>query len=91
MAIGHRSQQIPDGRWLVAFEHQIAQRKKIARALRHLLAFNQQEPGVKPEVRELLAGERLGLCDFIFMVREDQVFAAGVQVKAVAEFLHRHD
>ena len=91
MAIGHRSQQIPDGRWLVAFEHQIAQRKKIARALRHLLAFNQQESRMEPEMRELFAGQRFGLRYFIFVVRENQILAARMQIETLAEFLHGHD
>ena len=73
------------------FQHQIAEGEEISQALRHLLAFHQQKAGVKPEVREGLSGERLGLGDFVFVMRENQIFTAGVQVETLAQFLHRHD
>jgi len=37
-----------------------------------------------------LVGHALALRDLVFVVRKHQVFAAGVQVKAVAQKLHGH-
>ena len=54
------------------------------------MAFDEQKTDVEPVPRELLAGERLGLRNFVFVVREDQVFATGVQIEARAKFFHRH-
>ena len=70
------------------FEHQVADGKEIPRALGHLLAFNEKKPRVKPEVREWLSRERLGLRNFIFMMGKDQVFAAGMQVETFAQLQH---
>ena len=71
-------------------EHQVAQGVEVAERLGHLLAFDQQEARVHPEVRELLAGERLRLRDFVFVVRKDEVFAAEMDVEALAQVLHAH-
>jgi len=43
-----------------------------------------------PEAREGLAGERFGLGDFVFVMREDQVDAAGVDIERGAEVLDGH-
>src|SRR5882762_2009209 len=75
----------------MSLQHQVAQRIKISQALRHLLALDQKETHVKPEAHERLPGERFRLRNLVFMMREDQVFSARVQIKALAEFLHRHD
>ena len=40
---------------------------------------------------EGLARPGLGLSDFVLVVREDEILAAGVQVKTFAQLLHRHD
>jgi HAE1 family hydrophobic/amphiphilic exporter-1 len=77
-------------RRLMPLQYQIAQGEEITQALRHLLAFHQQKSRMKPEVGERLPCQRLRLRDFIFMVRKDQIFAARVQVEALAQFLHRH-
>src|SRR5580692_2018027 len=74
----------------MAFQHQVAQRVEVPQALRHLLALDEQETHMKPETSERLSGQRLRLCDLVFMVRKDQVFSARMQIKALAEFLHRH-
>ena len=75
----------------MSFEHQIAQRKEVAQALGHLLALDQKKPHMKPEVCKRLTGERLGLCDFVFVVRKNQVFATRVQIESLTQFLHCHD
>ncbi len=88
LGVRDRGKQVADGRRLVALEQQVAQGKEVALALGHLLAFHQQEAHVHPEAGEGLAGERFRLRDFVFMVGKCQVFAAGVQVKALAQILH---
>ena len=49
---------------------------EVARALGHLLAFNQQKARMHPEMHEGFAGHRLRLRDFVFVMREDEVLAA---------------
>src|SRR5271165_7064042 len=46
---------------------------------------------MKPEARKSFSGERFGLRDLVFVMRENQIFAAGMQIEAFAEFRHRHD
>src|SRR5262249_12147528 len=43
-----------------------------------------------PEVRERLAGRRLGLGDLVLVVREDEVLTAAVDVEVRPQVLHRH-
>src|SRR5258708_28251189 len=88
--IRNRGQQKTDRRGLVPFEHQIAQGKEVAEALRHLLTFDQQKAHVHPETGKWLSCERFRLGDFIFVVREGQVFAARVEIEGVAQVLHGH-
>src|SRR5271155_564867 len=72
-------------------QHQVAQGVEVPQALRHFLALDQQETHVKPETDEWLPRERLRLCDLVLVMREDEVFSAGVEIEALAQFLHRHD
>ena len=46
-----------------------------------LAAFMSEQAVVQPKTSERLAGERLRLGDFVFMVRKDQVQAAAVDVE----------
>ena len=75
----------------MTLQDQVAQGVEVPQALRHLLAFDQEEAHVEPETGEGLSRERFRLCDLVFMVREDEIFSPGVQVEALAQFLHRHD
>ena len=75
----------------IAAAQQVAQGEVVAQRLGHLLAFHHEELGVQPEARERLAGERFRLRDFVFVVREDQVDAAGVDVQRLAQVLDGHD
>ena len=38
----------------------------------------------------MLAAGRLGLCDFIFMMRELQILAATMDIKVIAQATGRH-
>ena len=90
MAVGHGDQREADGRGLVALEQQVAQGVEVALALRHLAAVDEQEAHVHPVAGEGLVRGGLALRDLVLVVREHQVFAAGVQVEAVAQVLHGH-
>ena len=91
LAVGDRCQQIPDRLGGITFLQQVPQGVKIAERLRHLLAINQQKLAVQPIADEGFSRQRFRLRDFIFVVREDQVGAAGVNVKRLAEIFRRHN
>jgi len=74
----------------VAFEEQVAEGVEVTLRLRHLLTFHQKETDVEPVARELDVGAGFGLGDLVFVVREHEIFAAGVEVEGVAEELHGH-
>ena len=88
--VGHAEQQEADGGRLVSLEQKIAQGVEVALGLGHLLAFDQQEAHMKPVPRKRLVRGGLGLCDLVLVVREHQVFAARMQIEALAQVLHRH-
>jgi len=69
---------------------QIAQRVEVAFGLRHLLAFDKKEAHMEPMPREGVVSCGFALGDFVLVVREHQVFAAGVQIEAVTEKFHGH-
>ncbi len=63
-----------------AFKH-IAHGEEIALAFGHFFAFDEQEARVHPEAGEVrFTGGAAGLCDFAFVMGEDVVFAAGVNI-----------
>ena len=64
--------------------------KKLPQRFGHLFAVNDQMFGVQPEFHEGLAGGRFALRDFVFVVREGEVHAAGVNVQRVAQIFHGH-
>ena len=90
LAVGHRSQQVADGFRLVAARQQVAQGVVVAQRLGHLLALHHEELGVQPEAREGFAGERFRLRNLVFVVREDQIDAAGVNIQRLAQVLDGH-
>jgi hypothetical protein len=63
---------------------------KIAQALRHLLALELEHPIMQPVARERLTGIAFGLGDFVFMVGEDEVVAAAVNVDLLAQVSQVH-
>ncbi len=73
-----------------ALRQDVVQVVDVAEALAHLPAVDLQELGVDPVVREGLSRVGLALRDLALVVREDVVLAAGVDVDAHAEVLHRH-
>ena len=67
-----------------------AQGVEVAERLAHLAAVDDEVAAVHPIFGIGLAGGGLGLGDFVFVVREDVVHPAGVEVEAFAEQLHAH-
>ena len=70
---------------------QVVNGDEIAEAFRHLLAFDLQKTVVHPDIgHDVMAKGAAGLGDFILVMREDEVDAAAVNVKDLAEMLCRH-
>jgi len=90
LTIGHAGEQVANYFGLITAADQIAQGEKIAERFGHLLAFHHEERRMHPEAGEGLAGERFGLRDFVFVMREDQVDAAGVDIERGAQVLNGH-
>src|SRR5262245_24585375 len=57
---------------------------------RHLLAAEQDETILDPEVHELLAGRRLRLGELAFVMWEDRAKAPAMKIEARTEIFHRH-
>ncbi len=90
VAVGHAEQKEADGRCAIALEKEVAEGEEVALGLGHFFAFDEQEADVEPVAREgvVRGGFRLG--DLIFVVREHEVFTAGVEVEGVAEIFDGH-
>ena len=85
VAVGDGDEQEANGRGPLAFEQEVAEGVEVALGLGHLLAFDEQEADMHPMAGEGLAGGAFGLGDLVLVMREHQVFAAGVEVEGVAE------
>ena len=74
-----------------AFGFEVVERVEVAERLAHLLAVNEEVFAVIPVVGEGRAVAALALGDFVFVVGEEEIHAAGVEVDGVAEdrFAHR--
>ena len=68
----------------------IAHGKEVAQRLGHLLIVHVYVAVMHPVMYERLAGRALGLSDFVFVVREQQILAAAVYVDRLAQILHAH-
>jgi hypothetical protein len=60
--------------------HELPDGQRVAERLRHLLGAQIEQPVVHPVAHEELPGRSLGLGDLAFVVREDQVLAASVEI-----------
>ncbi len=69
---------------------EVANRQRVAQRLRHLLAAQVHHAVVQPVAREGLAGDALGLGDLAFVMREDEVLAAAVDVERLTEIADGH-
>src|SRR5688572_2919115 len=64
--------------------------EEMPRRFGHLLAAQVQQPVVHPVMDEPLAGGTLALRELVFVMREDEVLAATVEVERLAQVLGRH-
>ena len=64
--------------------------EEILQGLGHLLPVDGEEAVVQPELGEGLAGGRFGLGQLVFVVGEDQVLAAAVEVEGLPQVMHAH-
>ena len=82
-----RQQEIPDFAPGESFPQQIPQREEVPQRLAHLLAFDEQMGAVQPMFDETLASRlhagAFALRDFVFVMREHQIFTAEVQIDDV--------
>ncbi len=85
VAVGDADEQEADGGGAVAAQEEVAEGMEVALGLGHLPAFDEEEADVHPVAGEGLAGGALGLGDLVFVVREHEVFAAGVEVEVLSE------
>src|ERR1017187_4155696 len=69
---------------------QFAQGSDISHRLRHFVMIHQEMFGMEPIAHEWLSSCRLGLRDFVLMMRKHQIDAPAVDVERVAEILHGH-
>ena len=90
VAVGDADEEKAYGGGAVAAEQEVAKGVEVALRLRHFAAFDEEEADVHPVAGEGLAGGGLGLGDLILVMRKHEVFAAGVEVEAVAEELGGH-
>ena len=69
----------------------VLDQEEVVQGLAHLFRIDGDEAVVKPVFDHgFLAGEGFGLGDFVFMVREDEVAAAAVEVEGIAKVLIAH-
>ncbi|MCY1304609.1 hypothetical protein D9M70_543680 [compost metagenome] len=70
---------------------QFVDRDEVALGLRHLAAFDLQEAVVHPDIRHhLRAVGATGLGDLVFMMREDEVEPAAMNVEDLSEITAAH-
>jgi hypothetical protein len=74
----------------VAFGGEVFESVEIAEAFGHFAAIDHEVGDVEPVAGEMALGGAAGLGDFVFVVREDEVNAAGVEVEVFAEVLEDH-
>ncbi len=68
----------------------VANGEEVAEGLAHLLMIDIDKAVVQPVLDKGFAGRPFALGDFIFMMGEDQVFTAAVDVESLAEVLYAH-
>jgi len=89
--VSAREEGVADGARRISLGEQVADRRKVLEAFRHLFAHRVlQELRVQPVARELFSGRTLALGDLILMMRKDQVDPAGVNVEGLSQVLDAH-
>src|SRR5689334_8732702 len=65
-------------------------REKIPNRLGHFLLVHPHEAVVHPEAGEVHTRRTARLRDLVLMVRENEVFAAAMNIERLREMFHRH-
>ena len=73
-----------------AFFCEVGEGVEVAFGFGHFPAIDEEVGGVEPMLGEVATAGALALGDFVFVVGEDEVFAAGVEVEGVAEVFFDH-
>ena len=89
-AVGDGEQEVTDAGGFLSLGEKIAEGEEVAEGFRHLLALDDEVLGVEPDFDEGFSGGALALGDFVFVVGEGEVHAAGVNVERLAEVAHGH-
>src|SRR3989344_3362820 len=74
----------------VSFCEKITNCKKIPFGFRHFLAVDEQVCAVEPETDERFACGCFALGNFIFMMRENEIFASTMNIQCFAQMFHAH-
>lgn len=77
-------------RFQIKFLGDVAHGEEVAQRLAHLLVIHIDESVVHPVMDERLARRALALGDLVFVVREDEILAAAVDIQRLAEVFHAH-
>ena len=84
------NEEEPQGVRIIMFQY-ILDQEEVIQGFAHFFRIDRNEAVVEPVTdHRLLARIRFGLGDFIFMVRENQIAAAAVEIKGIAEILIAH-
>ncbi len=90
LVVRHTQQKIANRGRRKTFRRNVAKRVVVAFRLRHRFAVDFQMFEVNPVAHELFSGRAFALRDLVFVMRKDEIDAAGVNVEGFAEILHRH-
>ena len=90
MAVAHRHTEIAERQRVNAPADQVIQQENIARGLSHFRPIRQQVLAVDPVVDMDAVKSPLALGDFILVVGENVIHAAGMQVKPLPQILAGH-
>src|SRR5438270_12325068 len=86
----HPHQRITHLASAVSLRDHVPQRVKIPERLRHLLSLNHQVRAVHPIPDEFFPRASFRLRDLCFVVRENIIHAAAMNIELIAEQLRRH-
>src|SRR5882724_7311938 len=88
--IMHPHQRIPHLASAVSLRQHVSQCVKIPERLRHLLALDHQVRAMEPAAHKLFPRASFRLRDLCFVMRENIVHPAAMNIELIAEQLRRH-
>ena len=83
LPIGARGKGVSQDDWSESLLHNIIDGVEIIEVLRHLAAFYEQVSAMYPVAKESGAAAAFALSDLIFMMREYEVLATGMDIEVV--------